>query len=128
MIWEVVELSRHFLQKYNRPYVRYFTKHHPLASRFSIVLGGRGVGKSTAMIQHLASYASGDILSLDILYVQSDHFLVSKYSLYEIAEGFCKRGGKLICFDEIHKYANWSQELKSISDTFTPISLPTLSD
>ena len=123
MISEIYQLSRQFLEKYHRPYVRYFLEQHPFSNRFSIVIGERGVGKSTAMIQHLLSKASGDILSTEILYVQSDHFLVGRYALYEIAEEFVKRGGKLICFDEIHKYAGWSQELKSIYDTFTDLNI-----
>jgi len=32
-------------------------------------------------------------------------------------------GGKLLCFDEIHKYQNWSQELKSIYDTFPSLQI-----
>jgi predicted AAA+ superfamily ATPase len=38
--------------------------------------------------------------------------------MYEIAEHFEQNGGDLLCFDEIHKYSNWSQELKSIYDNF----------
>ena len=44
-------------------------------------------------------------------------------SLYEIAEQFQLHGGKWLVIDEIHKYANWSKELKSIYDTFTELQL-----
>lgn len=47
-----------------------------------------------------------------------DHFVLSPYSLYEIAESFSNLGGELLCLDEIHKYESWSKELKSIHDTF----------
>ncbi len=43
-----------------------------------------------------------------ILYIQADHFLIGKLSLYEIAEQFYNLGGELICFDEIHKPKNGS--------------------
>jgi len=43
--------------------------------------------------------------------------------MYEIAETFEMEGGKLLCFDEIHKYANWSQELKSIYDEFPNLQI-----
>src|SRR6185369_7899586 len=57
------------------------------------------------------------------LYIQADHFLMSSTSLYEIAEEFLMHGGKWIVFDEIHKYPNWSQELKSIYDTFGKLTV-----
>ena len=36
---------------------------------------------------------------------------------------FVKMGGELLCIDEIHKYPNWSKELKSINDTFRELKL-----
>src|SRR5208337_442727 len=44
-------------------------------------------------------------------------------SLYEIAEEFHKMGGKILALDEIHKYPNWSQELKSLYDTFPKLTV-----
>jgi predicted AAA+ superfamily ATPase len=118
MLSEVFRLSRFFIRKYNREYIRFFLKKYELSNRFSIVTGQRGVGKSTAIIQHLLSFAKLDPDSDEILYVPVDHVVIAKYSLYEIAEEFVNTGGKLICFDEIHKCADWSQQLKSIYDTF----------
>jgi uncharacterized protein len=60
---------------------------------------------------------------LKSLYVSMDSFLVGELSMYEIAERFEMEGGKLLCFDEIHKYQNWSQELKSIYDTFPSLQI-----
>lgn len=123
MIDTIFTLSRHFLKIYHRPYVRSFLKNTQLKNRFSIIVGQRGVGKSTTLIQHLLKYANGDLLSTAILYVQSDHFVTTRYSLYEIAEEFTKYGGELICFDEVHKYKNWSGDLKSIYDTFPDLKI-----
>jgi len=57
------------------------------------------------------------------LYVSMDSFIIGELSMYEIAEQFEQEGGKLLCFDEIHKYANWSQELKSIYDSFENLQI-----
>jgi len=46
------------------------------------------------------------------------HISNEKQSIYTIAQAFELQGGELLCFDEIHKYDNWSQELKSIYDSF----------
>ena len=52
MIDNLFELSRQFLKNYNRPYKRYFLHQYPLENRFSIIIGPRGTGKTTAIIQH----------------------------------------------------------------------------
>lgn len=115
---DLYRLSQTQLAVFNRPYKRYFLQEHNLACRLGIILGQRGIGKTTAMVQHLLDVAEQDALSETILYVQADHFLIGERSLYEIAEQFAIHGGKVICFDEIHKYPRWSLELKSITDTF----------
>ena len=93
-------LSQHFLENYQRPYTRYFFKHQFIDCRLAIIKGARGVGKSTALAQYLLS--KYPIRSHKMLYIQTDHFLIKPYSLYEIAEKFCQQGGEIICFDEIH--------------------------
>ena len=123
MIEDLFRLSQNFIRINNREYIRYFLKTNPLKSRFSIVVGQRGVGKTTVMIQHILASYRNDIFTNKALYIQSDHFLVSGRSLYEIAEQFYNLGGEMICFDEIHKYPNWSAELKSIYDTFPKLTI-----
>lgn len=122
MVEKLVELSRYYLKAYNRTYKRYFLRKHSLKGRFYIVTGQRGVGKTTALIQHMMDTYKPD--SREVLYVPVDHTLVARYSLYEIAETFYKEEGvKLIFFDEIHKYNQWSRDLKSIYDVFPDLSL-----
>ena len=120
---DIYRLSQTQLSVFNRPYKRYFLKAHDLNHRLCIILGQRGIGKTTAMVQHLLDRADHDPLSQSILYVQTDHFLIGDRSLYDIAEQFVNMGGKTICFDEIHKYPRWSMELKSITDTFVKLKV-----
>lgn len=123
MLDEVRALSRKFIDLRYQAYQRYFLKKHPLDHRFAIILGDRGIGKTTTLIQYLMLYANGDPLSSKILYLQCDHILLGALSLYAIAEAFYDMGGELIAFDEIHKYTNWSIELKSIADTFPTLKI-----
>jgi predicted AAA+ superfamily ATPase len=123
MLEELFSLSQNFIKINNREYIRYFLKTNPLKSRFSIVVGQRGVGKTTAMIKHILSSYDNDIFTNKALYIQADHFLVANRSLYEIAEQFYNLGGEMICFDEIHKYHTWSTELKSIYDTYPKLTI-----
>lgn len=123
MLEELRELSQTFIKLKFEPYRRYFIRNTPLKYRFSIILGERGIGKTTTLIQYLLDYADQNALSNEIIYIQCDHFLMGKTSLYELAEQFYKLGGKVIAFDEIHKYPNWSIELKSIYDTFLDLRI-----
>jgi predicted AAA+ superfamily ATPase len=119
----IYSISRLFLEKRNQAYRRYFIQTTALTERFSILIGQRGAGKTTTLIQYLLDYAGGDLLSPKILYVPSDHLALGDLSLYKIAEDFQMHGGEFIAFDEIHKAPNWSQELKSISDSFPKLKI-----
>ena len=79
------------------------------------ILGSRGVGKTTFILQYLKEL---DISIEKKLYFSVDHFYALNYSLYEIASEFSKIGGEILAIDEIHKYPNFASELKSIYDTF----------
>lgn len=112
MVEKLYELSHYYLKNYNKEYKRYFLKKHPLKSRFYIVIGQRGIGKTTALIQHMLDAFNQNTHTREMLYVPVDHILVARYSLYEIAEIFYKEEGvKLIFFDEIHKYSEWARDL-----------------
>lgn len=123
MLQELQKLSQKFLKIKNSSYRRYFIQGDPFRHRLSLILGQRGVGKTTTLIQYLLDNVSQDLHDPSILYVQADHFQVGTTSLYEIAEEFHTMGGKILALDEIHKYSNWSQELKSLYDTFPDLKL-----
>jgi hypothetical protein len=123
MIEELRQLSQHFLEIKNQQYKRYLLQQSPFRQRLSILIGQRGAGKTTTLIQYLLSQVNNDRLSPHILYIQADHFLMGNISLYEIAEKFSQLGGQWVAFDEIHKYDGWSQELKSIYDTFPQLKV-----
>lgn len=123
MFDELQQLSQSFLSIKDSSYRRYFIKSTPLDARFTILLGQRGIGKTTTLIQYLLDQSQQDQFSKKILYIQADHFLMGTTSLYDIAEQHTMLGGEIIGFDEVHKYTNWSQELKSIYDTFPKLKI-----
>ena len=82
--------------------------------RLVSILGARGIGKTTLVLQHIKLYE--DILST--LYVSADDLWFSSHTLYELADAFYKNGGKALYIDEIHKYRNWAQEIKNIYDSY----------
>lgn len=120
---ELYTLSRHLLTTNDRPYKRYLVDTDLLSHRCIILLGQRGVGKTTTLTQYLLNTVQGDVNSPKILYIPMDHILINNRSIYEIAEQFQQQGGETVVFDEIHKHENWAQELKSIYDTFRKLKV-----
>lgn len=118
MLNELFELSRHLVRILNRSYRRRFLQTRPFKSRCSIIVGQRGVGKTTCVVQHLAESYPDYATSRACLYLPADHFVVAQMPLYEIVRDFVNHGGKLLCLDEIHKQPDWTRSLKSIYDTF----------
>lgn len=84
-------------------------------NRFIGIKGPRGVGKTTLLLQ----YAKLKIPATEkSLYVSLDDFYFKKQRLYDFAAQFAREGGKILLLDEVHRYAEWSQELKNIYDDF----------
>jgi len=79
------------------------------------LIGGRGTGKTTLLLQHLIEIGSP---SPKYLYISADHIRVEAFGIYEIASQFFQMGGEIIIIDEIHKYSNWQQEIKNLYDSF----------
>mgnify|MGYP002624733531 FL=1 len=77
-----------------------------------MILGCRGVGKTTMMLQHII--LSGEQSSS--LYVSADNPYFTTHTLYDTAYEFYKQGGKHLYIDEIHKYPGWSREVKMMHD------------
>ncbi len=92
-------------------FFRYLYRKINLGNRLISISGARGVGKTTLLLQ------LGKIhKSKNVLYVALDDLFFSSNTLYSLAEKFNQTGGQLLLLDEVHKYPNWSRELKLIYD------------
>lgn len=87
--------------------------------RMTAIVGARGVGKTTLILQHIKLHHFLE----DTLYVSADDFYFSEHKLLDLAEDFHKMGGKHLFVDEIHKYAGWSKEMKLIYDYLPGLQL-----
>jgi predicted AAA+ superfamily ATPase len=81
--------------------------------------GPRGVGKTTLILQHISKNLNYN----ESLYVTAEDFYFSEHKLLDLADTFTKRGGKNLFIDEIHKYQDWSKELKLIYDYFPQLNI-----
>ena len=87
------------------------------SNRLISLLGARGVGKTTILLQ-LAKQSNKKVL-----YVALDDLFFTSNTLYELAEKFEQIGGQLLLLDEVHKYPNWSREIKLIYDDFDNLNV-----
>lgn len=97
---------------------RYLFEDLRLSNRFISIKGARGTGKTTLLLQIGAHETN-----IQILYVALDDLFFTENSLYELAEKFVNIGGELLLLDEVHKYPNWSRELKLIYDDFPSLQI-----
>ncbi len=77
------------------------------------IKGLRGVGKTILLLQFL-KYKFPE--KEKGLYVTADHPHFYQNSLFDLAAEWYQNGGKLLLIDEVHKYPNWSRELKLMYD------------
>lgn len=84
------------------------------------IRGARGVGKTTLLLQYIKLHLPQDS---SVLYTNLDNIWFTEHKLYDMADLFVKRGGKYLFLDEVHKYPNWSQELKNIYDDFPELHI-----
>lgn len=81
------------------------------------LLGTRGVGKTTLLLQRLL------LLRLpprEALYVDLGDVYFQQNRLFEFGQHFIDQGGKYLFVDEVHRYQTdgWAQELKQLYDLY----------
>lgn len=90
-------------------------------SRLISIMGAKGVGKSTLIRQYVKThFVLGD---RSVLYCSADSVYFSTHSLVDLAGSFVMNGGELLIIDEVHKYQQWSSEIKEIYDLYPELRL-----
>ena len=84
------------------------------------IKGPRGVGKTTLLLQYIKKNLPIDHSTL---YVSLDNIWFAQNNLVDLVDDFAKRGGKYLFLDEVHKYPNWSIEIKNIYDDFPELKV-----
>jgi len=97
---------------------RYMYDKFPWESRMAGLVGPRGVGKTIMLLQYIKVQNARDIL-----YVSADDIYFSNHRLTDLADEFYKNGGKHFFIDEIHKYKDWSIELKNMYDAYPDLKV-----
>lgn len=107
------EFQENLLRPVKNDFRRYLHNRINWKQRMIGIKGPRGAGKTTLMLQHLKYDME---LPSNALYITADHTWFYNHTLLETANDWYKQGGKILFIDEVHKYPNWSVELKNIYD------------
>ena len=100
---------------------RYLYHEFHLNNRLTGLVGARGVGKTTLLLQYIKEHLYRDG---KVFYFLADHVYFNQNSLLEfISELYLTEGIQIFVIDEIHKYKNWEQELKNIYDSFPKVKV-----
>ena len=112
--------SRIKIEQVPTEFTRYLLNSIHSKSRISIIKGARGVGKTTLLLQYAKLKIPKERI---VLYVSLDDLFFVSNTLYDLADTFYKDNGTFLLLDEVHKYPNWSRELKLIYDDFPNLQL-----
>ena len=116
---QLFEFSRKKVEEVSLDFFRYNYDQIKWDGKMFGLVGPRGVGKSTMLLQYIKQNLSIN----DTLYISADQMYFASHSLLEVADQFNKMGGKHLFIDEIHKYPTWSQELKEIYDRYNDMQV-----
>lgn len=116
------KLYEHFnklLRETNTDFFRYIYSEINWNNRLIGLTGPRGVGKTTLLMQHIKTMLN----TTHTLYVSAEDFYFADNKLVELADAFVKQGGKYLFIDEIHKYKDWSRDLKLMYDYHSELNI-----
>lgn len=115
----LIRIYKKLLRETGTTFFRYLYHEIDWDNRIVGIRGPRGVGKTTLMLQHIKTHLRAD----DALYVNADDIYFSHHTLTNLAEKLVQRGIRYLFIDEIHKYRDWSKELKLIYDYYSELKV-----
>ena len=100
---------------------RYLLSKLPWDERLIGIKGARGVGKTTLLLQYIKLHYG--IITDKALYISLDELYFTEHNLTDFVSEFVAKGGEHLFLDEVHKYKNWSIELKNIYDSYPKLRI-----
>lgn len=109
--------SEAFLSSTTTQYVRPIYERIIWENSLNILLGTRGVGKTTLLLQRLRQL---DLPAKEALYVDLGDIYFSEHRLLDVITTFVEGGGRYLFIDEVHRYGSdtWAQEIKQAYDLY----------
>jgi len=115
IIPELASIQTNIAKKVPLKFKRYLYKKINWNYNVITITGARGTGKTTMVLQY---YIENINRPDKMLYISADNPLVLRKGLYDIAMEYFKYGGEALIIDEVHKYPEWSLQIKAICDAY----------
>jgi uncharacterized protein len=116
-------LREKFYQKINETdlrIVRNFCDEIHWENRLIGIIGGRGCGKTTLLLQYIKEHFS---LDNSVLYISLDDIYFANHNLVDMVASFIHNGGSQLFLDEVHRYKNWAVEIKNLYDDYSKLKI-----
>ena len=113
------QLSDSAVKSTDTRFLRYMYHLIPWENRMTAIVGPRGVGKTTLLLQYIKLHLS----TKDALYVSAESIYFANHTLFDTAMRFSQYGGRHLFIDEVHKYKGWATELKMIYDNLPSLQV-----
>ena len=109
------------LEQTNNDFVRYLMPNVNWNNRLFAVVGARGTGKTTLLLQ----YIKQNIDPTQAIYISLDDLYFSTHRLVDVVKTAWQEGVTNFFIDEVHKYPyeTWAQELKNIYDFYPDVKV-----
>jgi len=121
MINRLISTYQRLIQSIDFKYHRYIYKNFNINNRLTGLIGPRGTGKTTLLLQFIKKHIKNKD---ECIYASIDNIYFSNHLLFDfVSELYEDYGITYYFFDEIHKYPHWNQELKNMYDSFPDIHI-----
>jgi hypothetical protein len=116
----LLEQSERLVSSIDLNFKRYLFDAIQWDSRLIGIKGARGTGKTTLLLQWIKEQ---NLPTEKAAYFSLDDLYFLEHSLKDTVTQFYKNGGLVLVLDEVHKYKNWSIEIKNCYDFFPELKI-----
>ncbi len=116
----LLEQSERLVAGVSLDFKRYLFDFIKWENRLIGIKGARGTGKTTLLLQFIKEQ---NLPTEKAAYFSLDDLYFTNHSLKETVNHFYKNGGIILVLDEVHKYKNWSREIKNCYDFYPDLKI-----
>ncbi|MBN2652606.1 MAG: AAA family ATPase [Spirochaetales bacterium] len=121
MIDKILAIYNRLMNSLDSSQTRYLVDTFDFECRLAGIVGARGVGKTTFMLQYIKEKIGDRKVCV---YASMDNLYFSSMRLFDFVDHlYLVEGVRYFFLDEVHMYPDWEQELKNVYDSFPDVKI-----